>query len=115
MIRIKLKMSGQEMQVMAKSILATGRAIEVSGIDSLLASTTLEHLFIRMYQAYAPNRDKFTFRLSLMEATVLNRFVLPAMMQDEGSLDFFVAVGIKDFIDRKIDTEVAMFNSMKSE
>ena len=108
-------MSGQEMQVMAKAILTAGRSIEIAGIDSLLASTTLENLFIRMYQAYAPNRNKFTFKLNLTEAAVLNRFVLPAMMQDEGTLDFFVAVGIKDFIDRKIDTEVSMFNSMKSE
>lgn len=114
MIRIKLKMSRQEMQVMAKSVLAAGRAIEIAGIDSLLAANTLEGLFIRMYQAFAPGRDAFTFRLSLTEAAVLNRFVLPAM-QEGDPLEFAVAVGIKDFIDRKIDTEVSMYNSMKAE
>jgi len=115
MIGIKLKMSQQEMQVMAKSILAVGRSIDVSGMDSLLASSTLEHLFIRMYQSYAPNRDKFTFKLNLMEATVLNRFVLPAMMQAEGTLEFFVAYEINECICRKIDSEVAMYNTMKAE
>lgn len=101
------------MQVLAQCVLEAGRKMHISGLDSLLAATTLEGLFMRMYRMYAPNRDKFTLRLSLVETTVLCRFVLPGMMAEAGTLPFFVANPIAEAIDRRTDSEVNIYNSMK--
>lgn len=113
-MKIRLKLTGQDMQVLAQCVLEAGRKMHISGLDSLLAATTLEGLFMRMYRMYAPNRDKFTLRLSLTETAVLTKFVLPQMMDEVGTLPFYVANPILEAINRRIDNEVNIYNSMKS-
>ena len=106
-------MTGQDMQVLAQGVLEAGRRMKIAGLDSLLAVNTLENLFIRMYKLYAPNRDKITLRLSLVEVIVLSKFVLPGMMAETGTLTFFVASGISETIDHWSEREVNLYNSMK--
>lgn len=113
MIKIRLKLTGQDMQVLGQCVLAAGRKVQISGLDSLLAANTLENLFIRMYKLYAPNRDKITLCLSLVEVIVLSKFVLPGMMAETGTLTFFVASGISESIDHWSEREVNLYNSMK--
>lgn len=113
-MKIRLKLTGQEMEVLAQNVLEAGRRMRIAGLDSLLAATTLEGLFIRMYRQYAPGNGKFTLRLSLTEAAVLTKFVLPPMMAEAGTLPFYVANPILETINHRIDNEVTIYNSMKS-
>lgn len=113
-MKIRLKLTGQDMQVLAQCVLMAGRRMQISGLDSLLAATTLEDLFIRMHRQYVPGKGKFTLRLSLTETAVLTKFVLPQMMDEVGTLPFYVANPILEAINRRIDNEVNIYNSMKS-
>ncbi len=99
--------------MLGQCVLMAGRKMQISGLDSLLAANTLENLFIRMYKLYAPNRDKITLRLSLVEVFVISKFVLPGMMAEAGTLTFFVASGISESIDHWSEREVNLYNSMK--
>lgn len=101
------------MQVLAHGVLEAGRRMKIAGLDSLLEVNTLENLFIRMYKLYAPNRDKITLRLSLVEVIVISKFVLPGMMAETGTLPFFVASEINETIDHWGEREVNLYNSMK--
>ena len=113
-MKIRLKLTGQDMQVLGQCVLMAGRKMQISGLDSLLAATTLEDLFIRMHRQYAPGKGKFTLRLSLTETAVLTKFVLPQMMAVAGTLPFYVANPIVEAIDHRIDSEVTIYNSMKN-
>lgn len=113
-MKIRLKLTGQDMQVLGQCVLMAGRKMQISGLDSLLAATTLEDLFIRMHRQYASGKEKFTLRLSLTEAAALSKFVLPQMMAVAGTLPFYVANPIIEAIDHRIDNEVNIYNSMKS-
>lgn len=113
-MKIRLKLTGQDMQVLGQCVLMAGRRMQITGLDSLLAATTLEDLFIRMHRQYAPGKEKFTLRLNLTEAAVLTKFVLPQMMSEAGTLPFYVATPIVEAIDHRIDSEVTIYNSMKN-
>lgn len=115
MIKIRIKLKTEEAQLLAQHVLMAGRRMKVAGMDSLLASTTLENLFIRMYQQIPQSLDKHVLKLNLTEVAVLQRFVLPQMQDSDGTLEFFVANSLIEYMNRRIDHEVALYNSMKNQ
>ncbi len=112
MAKFKLRLNQNELKALGSSCMYAAREFKhVSEINELITVETCERLWNRVHNMYRPDVDKYTMRLSAVEAQTLMDFVFPVMQASEEIFFDLIAGAFSNELHHQLDREIHVLNA----
>lgn len=116
MVKFKLKLNQIELKALGSSCLYESKSLgNVNCLEEIVLVDTLERLYLRTWNMFAIDREKYNLRLNAIEAHIVGHILAPKMKCSQELLISNLGCYIEIELDKQLDRELCLFNAKRHE